>query len=213
MNLTEKTVSNRKAFCVLSQCLIRFLAVATYFPSTSGCYRREVSSNYDDPYSMRFDSTTADVATEKHSHRLDCFPQEQEYAGCLNGGSCFVVKLHANSRFVQCSCTADWSGERCDHRYVDPDLWELGEGKTDAFQLAVVIAFAVASLLLLAILIFVVVFLFRRRKRRLERSRRPNTEEKHKKEDFELTAAGSASKSHIDTESHRTITVYPISSV
>lgn len=64
-----------------------------------GCWRRQGQAG-DDVASVAVDLTS--TTTQQLSHRLECDPDEETYAGCLNGGRCFVIELHKSSRHVQC---------------------------------------------------------------------------------------------------------------
>lgn len=130
------------------------------------------------------------------SHRLPCFPEEQKSIACLNKGTCYAVELDDGKRSLHCRCLDKWTGEKCELLYIDYELlWELGQGNIKVVQLAVVIAFIVATLLLLAVLIFVAVPYIRRRNRLSEEFRLEKAEQK---EDLQ-----SVSISHPDIETQR----------
>lgn len=102
----------------------------------------------------------ASGTTVAQSHRLPCTPQEVSRAACLNGGTCFAWDSGGGTRSVGCSCTSEWTGNRCEYTYLEPDDWALAES-SGTIVLAVVL-----PLLLTFVIVTVLVFFFIKKKRR-----------------------------------------------
>lgn len=101
----------------------------------------------------------ASGTTVGQSHQLPCTPAEVSKAACLNGGTCFAWDSGGGTRSIGCSCTSEWTGNRCEYMYIDPYDWAV----SDASQ---TIALAIAiPLIIVFIIVALVVFFIVRRKR------------------------------------------------
>ena len=56
---------------------------------------------------------------------LECTPKEAQDKGCMHGGTCFAIDT-GNGRSINCHCTSEFVGRRCETQAVDPDLLESG---------------------------------------------------------------------------------------
>lgn len=91
------------------------------------------------------------------SHKLPCSTKQLGIAGCLNGGSCFTLELHNSSSTVNvahCSCTSDWSGDRCEYRYIDPTDWSIYEAQKRLKQICIAIGTGTVVLVSVIIISF-----------------------------------------------------------
>ncbi|XP_027043336.1 protein spitz-like [Pocillopora damicornis] len=55
------------------------------------------------------------------THKLPCTAEEDQEMQCLNGGTCFALRI-GQDRARACHCLSEFTGERCQYRRIDPDL-------------------------------------------------------------------------------------------
>ncbi|CAH1794401.1 unnamed protein product [Owenia fusiformis] len=147
---------------MFSPFLLLVLVTPTFLSIADGCFRRAITQPPP--------STTP--IPDLENHKVECEPLEVTGQGCLNGGTCFVVKIGDN-RVTNCACTEDYTGERCQERHIPPDLLprlHRDKMKTANIAAGVVVAVLVVFVVLLAIYVYI----RWRRKRELTRDREFN---------------------------------------
>ena len=66
---------------------------------TDGCFR---TSMPPEPAVKTTDDPIMDASGPQPTHKLECVPEEIQRQGCLNGGSCFAIRMYSSR---QLGCT------------------------------------------------------------------------------------------------------------
>jgi len=127
----------------------RLILFSALFPD--GCYRK-AAQRLTTPAVPTTPTTTVDP-----SHKVSCLSEEVSRTQCLHGGSCFAVILNNGIRSSGCSCTDDWWGERCQYRFIDPEILAVREGNMRTAHIAagVSVCIVVVFVILLAVYVYI----------------------------------------------------------